>query len=143
EARQAAAAAGGSQKDTAVILFWLDGGPSQLDTYDMKPDAPAEYRGLWRPIPTNVPGIDITEMFPRQAKVADKFAIVRSLHHDTGDHWTGAHMVLTGRGGPTGLDPEPRYPSVGAVAAKLCGPRRAGIPPYVAIPQAYTVGVRP
>src|SRR6185295_2930083 len=99
QARQAAA----SKKDTAVIMFWLDGGPSQLDTYDMKPDAPAEYRGMWQPIRTNVPGIDITEQFPRQAKVADKFAIVRSIHHDTGDHWTGAHFMLTGRGGPTGL----------------------------------------
>jgi hypothetical protein len=76
-------------KDTSVILIWLDGGPSHLDLYDLKPEAPAEYRGLWRPIPTNVPGIEISELFPRQARVADKFSIVRSLHHDNGDHFIG------------------------------------------------------
>src|SRR5688572_16205941 len=63
-AREASAAAGGARKDTAVILLWLDGGPSHLDLYDMKPDAPAECRGIWNPIPTNVPGIEITELFP-------------------------------------------------------------------------------
>src|SRR5205085_8697658 len=70
------------KKDTSVILIWLDGGPGHMDMYDMKPDAPAEYRGLWRPIKTNVPGFDVTELYPKQAKVADKFSIVRSLHHD-------------------------------------------------------------
>src|SRR4029077_7085358 len=64
----------GTTKDTSVILIWLDGGPSHLDLYDMKPDAPAEYRGLWKPIRTNVPGIEITELFPKQARVADKFS---------------------------------------------------------------------
>ena len=83
------------RKNTSVILIWLDGGPSHMDLYDMKPDAPAEYRGLWKPIRTRVPGIDITEMFPRQAKVTDKFSIVRSLHHDTGDHFAAGHRMLT------------------------------------------------
>src|SRR3982751_167606 len=82
--KEAAAAAGRGKKDTSVILLWLDGGPGHMDTYDMKPDAPAEYRGLWNPIHTNVPGFDITELFPRQAKIADKFSVIRSLHHDTG-----------------------------------------------------------
>src|SRR5215469_16496358 len=80
-------AAGGSRKDTAVILIWLDGGPSHMDLYDMKPDAPEEYRGIWKPIRTKVPGFDITEKFPKQAQVTDKFSMVRSLHHDTGDHF--------------------------------------------------------
>src|SRR5688500_6838195 len=66
------------KKDTAVILLWLDGGPGHMDTYDMKPEAPAEYRGIWRPIKTNVPGFEVTELFPRQATIADKFSIVRS-----------------------------------------------------------------
>src|SRR5881296_77318 len=82
-------------KNTSVILLWLDGGPSHMDLYDLKPEAPAEYRGLWRPIPTNVPGFEITEMFPLQAKVADKFSIVRSLYHNQGDHFTGGHYMLT------------------------------------------------
>src|SRR5207302_1255347 len=96
---RAAAADGpaGPTRNTAVILIWLDGGPSHLDLYDMKPDAPAEYRGIWRPIRTRVPGIDITELFPRQARVADKFSIVRSLHHDTGDHFAGGHRMLTSK----------------------------------------------
>src|SRR5215813_10786921 len=78
----------GRKKDTSVILLWLDGGPSHMDLYDMKPDAPEEYRGIWRPIRTNVPGMEITELFPKQAKVADKFSIVRSLYHDDGDHYS-------------------------------------------------------
>src|SRR5215211_4089748 len=82
-------------KDTAVILLWLDGGAGHMDTYDMKPDAPAEYRGIWRPIRTNVPGVEISEMFPLQAKVADKFSVVRSLHNGTGDHFAGMHRMLT------------------------------------------------
>src|SRR5262252_754603 len=89
----------GAKKNTSVILIWLDGGPSHMDLYDMKPDAPAEYRGIWSPIKTNVSGFEITELFPLQAKVADKLSLIRSLHHDNGDHFTGAHYMLTGRGG--------------------------------------------
>src|SRR5471032_2070998 len=84
---QSAALSGGSRKDTSVILIWLDGGPSHLDLYDMKPEAPAEFRGIWRPIRTRVPGMDISELYPRQARFTDKFSIVRSLHHNTGDHF--------------------------------------------------------
>ena len=65
-----ARAASSARKDTSVILIWLDGGPSHMDLYDLKPEAPAEYRGLWKPIRTNVPGIEISELFPMQAKVA-------------------------------------------------------------------------
>ncbi|MDQ3333470.1 MAG: DUF1501 domain-containing protein, partial [Planctomycetota bacterium] len=78
---KAFAAEAASAKDTAAILIWLDGGPSHIDLYDLKPEAPAEVRGIWNPIPTNVPGIEISELFPRQAKIADKFSIVRSMHH--------------------------------------------------------------
>ena len=88
-AKEQSQAAGKSSKDTSVILLWLDGGPGHMDTYDMKPEAPAEYRGIWKPIPTNVPGMEVTELFPLQAKIADKFSVVRSLHHDSGDHFTG------------------------------------------------------
>src|SRR6266702_2433558 len=82
-ARADSPAPAGGTRNTSVILIWLDGGPSHLDMYDMKPDAPAEYRGIWRPIRTRVPGFDITEMFPKQARVTDKFSMVRSLHHNT------------------------------------------------------------
>jgi hypothetical protein len=142
-ARAEASATPGGGKDTSVILLWLDGGPGHMDTYDMKPDAPPEYRGIWRPTSTNVPGIEISELFPLQAKVADKFSLIRSLHHDNGDHFTAAHYILTSHGGPDGNSRPGRNPSIGAVAAKVCGSRRAGLPAYVAVPYASSVGLRP
>src|SRR5262249_7784984 len=96
-AREESAKSLGDPKDTSVILIWLDGGPGHMDMYDMKPDAPAEYRGIWKPIKTKVPGFDITELFPKQAQVTDKFSMVRSLHHDTGDHFAGGHRMLTAK----------------------------------------------
>ncbi len=131
-----------SKKDTSVILLWLDGGPSHLDLYDMKPEAPAEIRGIWRPIKTNVPGIEICEMLPLQAKVADRFSLIRSLHHGDSDHLGGSHLVLTSRDRPTG-DTIGQNPSIGSIAAKVCGPRRPGLPPYVAIPEARVNDFRP
>jgi hypothetical protein len=142
-AKEAAAATGQGSKDTAVILLWLDGGPGHMDLYDMKPDAPVEYRGIWRPIPTNVPGIEISELFPLQAKCADKFSILRSLYHNTGDHFDGAHRILTGRIGATGANTTGKYPSIGSMAARLCGPRKSGMPAYAAVPYASSVGLRP
>src|SRR3954452_6776750 len=140
EARAAAVDRGGPRKDTAVILIWLDGGPSHLDLYDMKPEAPAEYRGPWRPIRTCVPGIDITEMFPRQAKVADKFSLVRSLHHDTGDHFAAGHRMLTTKDmGVSGANTTGRFPSIGAVVNRQLGPRQRGMPGYIAVPHASSI----
>jgi hypothetical protein len=142
-AKETSARNGVTPKDTSVILLWLDGGPSHLDLYDLKPNAPSEYRGIWMPRHTNVPGIDITELFPRQAQCADKFSIVRSLHHDTGDHFTAGHYMLTSRGGANGLDTTGRYPSLGSIVAKVCGARREGMPPYVGVPYAMSIGLRP
>ena len=132
-----------AKKDTSVILLWLDGGPGHMDMYDMKPDAPEEYRGLWRPIRTNVPGIEISELMPLQAKIADKFSIVRSLHHDDGDHYAGAHRMLTSRPGASGKDQTGKFPGIGAIAAKVCGARGNGMPAHIAIPYSMTVGQRP
>ena len=143
-AREQSAQNGIPAKDTSVILLWLDGGPGHMDTYDMKPDAPAEYRGLWSPIRTNVPGFDVTELFPLQAQHADKFSIVRSLHHNTGDHFTGGHWMLTGRGaGVSGAANAGKYPFFGSIATKVLGPRQPGMPENVAIPQAMSIGLRP
>src|SRR5262245_37228660 len=80
------AAGGTATRDTSVILIYLSGGPSHLETYDLKPDAPTTHRSVFAPIKTNVPGIDICELFPRQAKLADKFTLVRSLHHNIDIH---------------------------------------------------------
>ena len=132
------------RKDTAVILLWLDGGPSQLETYDPKPDAPAEYRGPFGTIKTNVTGMHISETLPLHAKHADKMIFVRSVHHDAGDHFAGAHWMLTGRFGSTAAKVLPQiYPSVGSYAAKVRGPNRAGLPAYVGLPAAQSVYLFP
>src|SRR5262245_32521224 len=103
-------AQGASDKDTAVILLWLDGGPSQLETYDPKPEAPAEYRGPWGVVRTKVPGMQLCEMLPNHARHADKLVLVRSVHHDNGDHFAGARWMLTGRFGSSAANMAQKYP---------------------------------
>lgn len=83
--------------DTSVILVWLPGGLPHMDMYDMKPEAPAEYRGEFRPARTNVPGIEVCELMPLHTKVADRFSLIRSISHEFADHPTGHRRVLTGR----------------------------------------------
>lgn len=134
----------GKRKQTSVILIWLDGGPSHMDLYDLKPEAPPEYRGIWKPITTNVEGMSISELFPKQARIADKFSVVRSLHHDNGDHFSGAHAMLTSRiSGVNGAATAGRSPSIGAIAARLRGSNAGGMPPYVSIPSASSIGLTP
>ncbi len=140
-AKEAAGAAG--RKETSVILIWLDGGPSHHDTYDPKPDAPSEYAGIWQPIHTNVPGFDITEMFPRQARQADRYSVVRSVHHNAGDHFTGGHWMLTGRGGVSGAMNAGKSPFIGGMATKMTGSRQPGIPANIGIPYSMSIGLRP
>lgn len=122
--------------ETSVILFWMWGGPSQLETYDMKPDAPSEYRGPLNPIRTNVPGIDICEYMPLQAQRADKFSIIRSLHHEMSAHNDGSIEVLTGKT-PSVPDPTSQarseHPDFGMVASRLRGPRADGLPQYIGV----------
>src|SRR5262245_15626833 len=143
-AKEQSAEASGSKKNTSVILIWLDGGPSHMDLYDMKPNAPAEYRGLWKPIKTRVPGFDVTELFPKQAKITDKFSMVRSLHHDTGDHFAGGHRMLTAKDmGVSGANTEGKFPGIGAIVSRELGPRRRGVPGYVAVPYAASIGLNP
>jgi hypothetical protein len=141
---RAKASANGASKNTSVILIWLDGGPGHMDMYDMKPDAPAEYRGLWKPIRTRVPGFDITEMYPKQARHTDKFSIVRSLHHNTGDHFAGGHRMLTTKDmGVSGANNDGKFPGIGSIVAREAGPRRAGMPAYVGVPNASSIGLTP
>jgi hypothetical protein len=142
-AREASANAG-SKKNTSVILIWLDGGPGHMDMYDMKPDAPAEYRGIWKPIRSKVPGFDVTELYPKQAKITDKFSIVRSLHHDTGDHFAGGHRMLTTKDmGVSGANNATRFPSIGSIVEREVGARKRGMPGYVGLPYAMSIGLRP
>jgi hypothetical protein len=132
------------KRQTSVILLWLDGGPSHMDLYDLKPDAPAEYRGIWMPIRSKVPGFDVSELFPLQAQITDKFSMVRSLYHDTGDHFAGGHRMLTTKDmGVSGANTEQKFPGIGAIVQRECGPRQKGMPGYVAIPYGMSIGLRP
>ena len=117
--------------DLNVIQLFLVGGPSQLDTWDMKPDAPAEIRGPYKPIRTNVPGIEICEVFPRMAKIADKYALVRSLYHTAAAvHDTGHQLMQTGRLFQGGVI----SPNFGSVLGWKKGGRGA-VPPHVLLPK--------
>ena len=113
---------------------------SQQDTYDLKPDAPAEFRGPYRPIATTVPGIRITERFPRQARVMRHLSIVRSVNHQNAIHAPSAHWMQTGYFGPTLARNAPQKPSFGSVIARCRGASQPHMPPYVAIPQAEAFG---
>ena len=110
----------------SVIMIWQHGGPSQLDTFDMKPGAPAEVRGPYQSISSSLPGLEVGELCPEQAKVMDKCTVIRSFSHGNGDHWAAAHWMLTGRLGANGSDRVPRQPSMGAVASHLLGSRLPG-----------------
>ncbi len=129
---QAHAAADQSDKERSVIFIWLPGGPPHMEMYDLKPDAPSEYRGEFRPIRTNVPGIDVGELLPLHAKVADKFNIIRSISHKFADHGGGHKRFMTARDPkePTGFVND--YPAVPSMIAKVCRSREAGLPNYVA-----------
>lgn len=121
----------------ALLVLWLWGGPSHMETFDLKPDAPAEYRGEFSPIATNVPGIQISEHLPRLARHADKFAILRSLHHPSTGHVSSTHTLISAYPGEIveTAPYRPRHPDVYAVASKLLGPRRRDMLPYFAIPR--------
>ncbi|HEX5447479.1 MAG TPA: DUF1501 domain-containing protein, partial [Pirellulales bacterium] len=127
--------AGRPVKDTSVILLWLAGGPSHIDMYDLKPSAPAEFRGEFRPIDTNVPGIQISEHLPRQADIMDKLAIVRSGTHTNAGHGMGSQWMRTGYQ-PTLEVNDNIYPSCGSIVARLRGANVPGIPPYVTLPRS-------
>lgn len=138
--RVSAAEARQRTSNKSLIVFWTHGGMSQQDTYDMKPDAPAEFRGMYRPIATDVPGLIITERFPRQARVMKHLSIVRSVHHQNAIHAPSAHWMQTGYFGPTLARNAPQKPSFGSVIARNRGPRQSHMPPYVAVPKAEAFG---
>src|SRR5262245_39826713 len=123
------AQAGSPGKHKAVIMVWLEGGPSHIDMYDLKPATPAEIRGPFKPIRTNVPGMDICELMPLQAKIADQLAIIRNMAFQNNDH-RPPDELLTGFQG-VGTQPSGR-PALGSVVSRLqadAGVRRL-VPPY-------------
>ncbi|MEC9095920.1 MAG: DUF1501 domain-containing protein [Planctomycetota bacterium] len=127
-------------KDTSLIIVFLQGGLSTIDTWDMKPDAPSEFRGDFTPVSTNLPGIHISEHLPKLATIHDKFSLVRSFGHANSNHGQADHFMLTGYpSGPGfngGLKPNNQKPCVGAVIGKELGPR-GGVPPYVCLPRMH------
>ena len=120
------------KRDVSVILVWQSGGCGHQDTFDMKPDAPADYRGEFKPIPTNVPGIQVCEHLPRMAKIADKYTILRSLNSRENNHERAINYLLTG------YLPLPtiEFPSMGSTVSKELGPKN-GMPPYVTVPNTF------
>ena len=127
---QAATPPAGRSREKAVIFVYLFGGPSHIDTYDMKPDAPVEFRGEFKPTKTNVPGFDICELMPMQAKIADKLALVRNLtfnpnFHDPVELFSGFRKPTeAGRGA---------RPDFGSVVGKMRRGDVRALPPYVAL----------
>ena len=138
EARSAEA--GRSHSNKSLIVFWTDGGISQQDSYDVKPDAPAEYRGMYESIKTNVPGVVLSERLALQAKVMDRLSIVRSVHHENGIHAPSAHWMQTGYFGPTLARNAAQKPSMGSVIARSIGSRQPPMPAYVTIPKSEAFG---
>jgi hypothetical protein len=124
-------AAGAKDNDVNCIMLFLLGGPSHIDTWDMKPNAPAEIRGPFQPIKTNTPGIEISEIFPKMARHADKFSLVRSVYHTaTAVHDTGHQMMQTGRLFAGGVE----HPHIGSSLGYLKG-GRGELPAHVLLPR--------
>lgn len=142
---QAQAATVRPARAKACIFFMLEGGPSHIDMWDLKPDAPAEIRGPFRPVSTVVPGTQISELLPLSAKIVDKLTILRSHSHADNAHQTGRHWLLTGYppafadGQAKGVPFNELYPSIGSIISRELGPRGA-VPPYVEIPNALGPG---
>jgi hypothetical protein len=113
-------------------LIWLRGGASHLETFDPKPQAPSEYRGPFKPIATNIPGIHICELLPRLAKIADKYALLRSMAHTGGGHPAGSLQMLSGDTAPADKS-EPSYPDWMSIANYMRADRLGGLPNYIAV----------
>ena len=127
----------------SMIVVWLWGGPSHIETFDPKPEAPAEFRGAQGAIATNVPGIRITDKLPLLGRIADKYCLIRSVAHDSPGHVNGTHTSITGYPGELveTAPYTPKYPDFFTVAHKVLPARRRGVPQYIALPQLrYTGG---
>ena len=139
QARAAADENGRPAKKTSVVMLFLEGGASQFETFDPKPEAPAEYRGSLGSTATSLPGVKFGGLFPKLARLADKMTIVRSFTHEDGDHGGAAHWVKTGHPWPpqffgkSGLRIPQTSPSIGSVVSRTLGPVhvQAGVPTYV------------
>ena len=119
-------------RDVSLVFLFLHGGLSTIDTFDLKPDAPREFRGEFRPIDTIVPGIQVCEHLPKLAGQMDKFSLIRSFRHPDSNHGSADHYMLTGYPTAAGFNPNLRpnnqRPALGSVIARQLGPR-GSVPP--------------
>jgi hypothetical protein len=142
-AAPAAGAAAGAKRARSVIILFLSGGPAHQDMWDLKPEAPEEVRGTFRPIDTTVAGIQVGEHLPRMARLAEHYTIVRSVHHRQSNHPAAAYWMMVGSpiarpAGEASFMSRADRPHPGSALAKLRGAasRGAGVPPFVMIPEA-------
>ena len=131
---------GKTTRDVSLIFLFLHGGLSTVDSWDLKPDAPTDFRGEFKPIATNVPGIQISEHLSRTARQMDKFSLIRSFRHNNSDHGPADHYILTGYFPQSGfnpnLKPNNQRPAHGSIIAKKLGPH-GSVPPYVCLPKMH------
>ncbi len=130
-------------KDVSLIYIFLHGGQSHIDTFDLKPDAPAEFRGDFSPMKTKIPGLLLCDQLPKVAREVDRFSLVRSFRHHNSDHGAADHYILTGyfptAGFNASVTPNNQRPSVGSVISKKLGPK-GSVPAYVALPKLHPSG---
>ncbi len=127
---QAEQAAGRGRSAKSVIMIYLVGGPPHQDMFDLKPEAPKEFAGPWKPIATNVPGMEICEAFPELARMGDKLTIIRSLVGNQADH--DAIQVFNGRH-PKQPKPQGGWPQFGSMVSRVLGPITPTAPPFVSL----------
>ncbi len=131
---EAKAAPSNSKRPSSVIILWMRGGPSHIDMWDPKPDAPPEYRGEFGTIPTKVAGVRLGDLLPMCARIMDRWSIVRSLNHNDAGHSSGDQICFTGY--PSGPNPDENVmPSCGSIVAKQLGEINPKLPAYVMIPR--------
>lgn len=132
-----------NRNDLSLIYVFLHGGQSHLDTFDLKPDAPAEFRGEFKPIKTKIPGLLMSEHLPKMAAQLDKYSIIRSFRHHNSDHGPADHYMLTGyfpaAGFNSNLSPNNQRPTAGSIVSKSLG-SRGSVPAYVALPKMHPSG---
>src|SRR5262245_40312908 len=131
---QADALAGAGTRPNSVIILWMRGGPSHIDMWDPKPDAPLEYRGEFGVHSTRVPGILLSDMLTRCGRIMDKWSIIRSLHHHDAGHSSGDQICFTGYASGSNPD-ENHMPSCGSIVARQLGHLTPHLPAYVMIPR--------
>jgi len=134
---------GKSKKDVSLIFIFLHGGQSHLDTFDLKPDAPAEFRGEFAPGQTTVPGLKICNLLPKMSQCTDKYSLIRSFRHHNSDHGPADHFMLTGyfpaAGFNPSLNPNNQRPSVGSIVSRMLG-ASSSVPAYVTLPKVHPSG---